>query len=94
MKSSPYLETFTRVAQYKAQKLLKLRNIIKVTDGEYKALPIYGYNSTTYTIREIMGKFTCNCQMGRKSKRCSHILAVYLFIERTEGIGERQLQFC
>lgn len=93
MRSNPYLETFSHAAQYKAQKLLRLSRIHKATDGEYLVLPILGYNSTTYVVKEIMGKLTCNCQRGRSGRRCSHMLAVHLFIEHTEKAGERQLLF-
>lgn len=90
MKSNPYLETFGHAAQYKAHKLLRLERVYKVTDGEYRIMPILGYNRTTYTVKEIMGKLTCSCQ---KHHHCSHMLAVHLFIEQTEGAGERQLLF-
>ena len=94
MKSSPYVESFTRSAKYKAHKLLELSKVCKIRDGEYKIFPIYGYNHTTYIVKELMGKWTCGCQQGRKNGHCSHILAVHLLIERTEGIKERQTHFC
>lgn len=94
MKSNPYLETFTRVAQYKAHRLIRLSRVHKVNDSEYLVLPILGYNSTTYKIKPIMGKLTCTCQRGRKDAHCTHALAVFLFIEQTDGIKDRQLQFC
>lgn len=90
MKSNPYLETFGHIAQYKAHKLLTLEKVYKVTEGEYRVMPIPGYNTTTYTVKEIMGKLVCTCQ---KHHHCSHALAVFLFIEQTEGVRERQLLF-
>ncbi|TSA28606.1 hypothetical protein D4R71_00445 [bacterium] len=91
MNSNPYIETFGHAAQYKAQKLLRLGKIYKVTEGEYAVQPVLGYNKTTYAVKEIMGKLTCTCQ---KHHHCSHILAVFLFREQTESItGDRQLLF-
>ena len=89
----PYFETFSQSTQYKARKLLLLQKVYKRTEGEYVVMPILGYNTTEYTVKEIMGKFMCTCQKGRGRGHCSHMLAVYLFIEKTEGIKERQLQF-
>lgn len=76
---------------HKVKKLIELGLVRKVTDGVYECLPIPGYNITTYTIRETMGKLVCNCQAGRKGRECSHIQAVRLFKEKTENTKEQQL---
>ena len=91
MKTDPYVESFPRSMRYKAQKLLRLSRVAKITSDIYRILPILGYNKTDYTVKWIMGKLTCTCQRGRKARQCSHMLAVHLF---TGGTQEKQLQFC
>lgn len=74
---------------YKVKRLLELGLIRRITDGLYEVLPIPGYNITTYTIKEHMGRLFCNCQAGRK-RDCSHAQAVRIYRERTES-REQQL---
>lgn len=77
--------------QYKAQKLLRLKRVARITTDEYKILSILGYNKTDYTVKWIMGRPTCTCQRGHQARPCSHMLAAYLF---TGGVQESQMQFC
>lgn len=75
----------TQPLSYKVRRILELGLIARITDGVYQCLPIPGYNITTYTIKEQMGRLICNCQAGRKGRECSHSQAVRIFRERTES---------
>jgi len=83
--------TFEQPVSQKIKKLLELGLVRKITDGLYQCLPIPGYNITTYTIRELMGRLACNCQRGRKGLECSHVRAVRIYQNQTEHIKEEQL---
>jgi hypothetical protein len=83
--------TFAQPVNQKVKKLLELGLISRITDGLYQCLPIPGYNITTYTIRELMGRLTCNCQRGRKELECSHVRAVRIYQDQVEHIKQEQL---
>lgn len=83
-------KTFEQPVSYKVKKLLELKLISKQSDGLFRCLPIPGYNSTTYTIREIASSLFCNCQAGRKGRECAHIRAVRIHKQQTEP-KEQQL---
>ena len=76
---------------YKVRKLLELGLVKKIVDGLYEILPIPGYNISTYTVKEQMGRLSCNCQAGRKGRDCSHVRAVRIFRTNTERLQEEQL---
>lgn len=84
-------KTFAQATSYKVRRLLELGLISRITDGVYQALPIPGYNITTYTIKEQFGRLVCNCQAGRKGRECSHVRAVRVYQGQTESEKERQL---
>ena len=86
-------QKLTQPFNKKAQKLIELGNITKVTDGLYSCAPIPGYNTRTYAIRESMGETRCNCQAGRKGRECSHIQAVRMWQSKNEPQAEKQLTF-
>ena len=85
-------QTFEQPINYKVRRILDLGLIHRITDGLYEILPIPGYNITTYTVRENMGRLHCNCQAGRKHD-CSHTQAVRIFRERTEAKEQQMHAF-
>jgi hypothetical protein len=80
---------FEQKPSYKVKKLLELNRIKCLCFGVYECLPIDGYNTRTYVIRESYGKYVCNCQGYRKKNDCSHVQAVIRYKEKTEP-GEKQ----
>jgi len=87
----PATRRFENPVDAKVRRLLTLGCIKRVTDGLYECLPIAGYNTKTYSIRECFGRLMCNCQKGRKGAECSHAKAVKIYREEVEGIKEEQL---
>lgn len=81
--------------RHKAMKFLEHNCIIPAADGIYQCLPIPGYNTRVYILKQKPdGSWSCNCQ-GYISKEargefpiCSHIYAllVYLGIISLEDI--------
>ncbi len=81
---NPAAKTFSQPVNAKVKKLIELGLINKLSDGVYSISPIPGYNITNYTVRELMGRLTCNCQGYRKYNRCAHADAVRIYREKTE----------
>jgi len=76
-------QVLTSDQKAKAQKFID--NDCIVFDGkDYWCKPILGYNKTSYTIKLINGEWKCNCQWNTtKHRLCSHILAVFLWIDKS-----------
>ena len=70
----------TDTQKSKAKKLVKLGLIKEVRTNVFLCYPVKGYNKTTYAIKYVDGRATCDCFYYRQYQRtCSHMLAVALF---------------
>lgn len=71
----------------KAKKFNQLKLIKYQGINRWAVNHIEGYNKTDYdVILNPNGAFSCNCQyFSKKGEKCSHILAVELFLEINNG---------
>jgi hypothetical protein len=80
-------KTLTGGKKSKIRRLLKDGLIKMVNKHHFQALPIKGYNKTTYDIKKENGAWGCNCQGYAVYGDCNHRKAVFLWIEQnTEKI--------
>jgi len=78
--------------EYKAKKFLAHDCIQYDYDNKvFQCLPIEGYNTRTYTLERIEGRYQCNCQGYAKAKKdtgmgfCSHVWALLLHLSGEHG---------
>ncbi len=69
----------------KIKKIISNGCLKRMNDDLYICQPILGYNTTAYTLRRnVLGKFSCNCQGHNRRGYCSHSNAL-LTILQAEG---------
>ena len=70
----------------KARKYNRLRLIVPQNSNKWLLNPLPG-NSTNYIVTQYSYGFICECQFFKKiNKKCSHILAIELFIDIHEEL--------
>jgi len=71
-------EKLEKSPAYKVKRFVELKRIIKIKEGEWKCLPVQGYNITTYTMIKDLAGWRCNCQGFSKREDCSHLQALMI----------------